>query len=260
MKKLWLIWSVVAMCLVPMVVEAATGILTWPANTVGAEVGGYNVYCGKASGVYNAPIKLGLVTTYSVDLPTLTVDQMYFCAITALGLTGLESGKSNEVSKLVAGVPVVIVPPVVLPVLITDFKAVTVNGKTTLSWTLVGPATLSALRVHKVGTPYDPCTSTVYCPQAGETITSWVSNLAPGDYDAWVHGLVPNNVWNPAQGLKFTVPIPVPVPPAIPGGLKISKATDSEVVITASIADCPNVLATQLVTLTQHTNTITCTK
>lgn len=229
MKKLLL---AILMCMIPVMVEAGTGTLTWTANTE-PDLGGYNVYCGKASGVYNAPIKLGKVTTYTVDLPTLTVDQKYFCAITAYDAAGNESVKSNEVSKTIIGVPVIMLGTP------TNFKAVTVNGKTTLSWDAVPNVTGYLLRIHLKGTPYDPCNTMVVCSPV-ITTRSMELPLPAGDYDAWVHAATSLTVFGPSQGIAFTVPI-LDVPPANPQGLSISKASTDEVIIVAKVVDCRDI-------------------
>ena len=210
---------------------AGKGTLTWNANTE-TDLAGYNVYCGKTSGIYNVPIKLGKVTTYTVDLPTLTVDQKYFCVVTAYDLTGHESGKSNEVNKLIVGVPVIVLGTP------TNFRAVTVNGKTTLSWDAVSNATGYLLRVHKKGTPYEPCNSMVVCSPV-ITTRSMELPLPAGDYDAWVHAATSLTVFGLEQGIVFTVPLDGP--PLSPQGLSISKVSVDEVIIAAKVIDCRNI-------------------
>lgn len=205
--------SILAMCAVllsPVVALADTGILTWLANPE-PDLTGYKLYCGKTSGasdLASMPVVLGKVTTYTVTLPQLRVDQNYFCRLTATG-SGGESTPSNEVTKKIAGV---LAPP-------TNFKAVISGTSTILSWSPVTGAPGYLLRVHKIGTPYDPCSSIAYCGPL-ETATSKTLTLAAGDYDAWVSAADSLTVFGSAQGLTFTVPV-VAVPPSAPTGLKV---------------------------------------
>lgn len=90
-------------------ISAVEALLTWNANTE-SDLAGYKVYQGTVSGQYGPPVTLGLVTSYTLTLPSLAIDQRYFWAITAYDLTGNESSKSAEVSKLVAGDPAQTIP------------------------------------------------------------------------------------------------------------------------------------------------------
>jgi hypothetical protein len=69
--------------------------LLWNANTEG-DLAGYKLYTGTASGVYGQPLTLGLVTTTAVT--ALVSGVTYYFALTAYNASGLESGKSTEVS------------------------------------------------------------------------------------------------------------------------------------------------------------------
>jgi len=98
-----ILFGLLALC--PGVALADTGVLIWDANTE-SDMAGYKVYQSTVSGVYGAPVAtLGLVTTHTLTLPALTVDTRYFYTITAYDLSGNESGKSNEVSKLALVAP-----------------------------------------------------------------------------------------------------------------------------------------------------------
>ena len=66
---------------------------------------GYKVYWGEASGNYTNSLDAGLATVATV--PGLQVGKTYYFAATALYRDDIESGYSNEVSKLI---PVVGVP------------------------------------------------------------------------------------------------------------------------------------------------------
>lgn len=89
-------------------------VFTWNPNTE-SDLAGYKLYQGTVSGKYGPPVDLGNVTTYTLTLPALTVDQTYFFALTAYDKSTNESGKSSEVSKLIVGVvPVPATPPTVV--------------------------------------------------------------------------------------------------------------------------------------------------
>ena len=79
-----------------------TAILAWD-SVADAAVTGYSVYYGTASGVYfqavGSGISAGNVTTYT--LTGLTRGNRYYFAVTAYDTAGLESGYSNEVSKVI---------------------------------------------------------------------------------------------------------------------------------------------------------------
>lgn len=237
--------------------SAADVTLTWNANTE-SDLAGYKLYQGTVSGQYGPPVTLGKVTTYTLTLPSLDVDQSYFWALSAYDLAGNESGKSVELSKLVAGTP----PPPALPTP-TNFTATTLpDGTTRLAWDdmqlPVGTGYL--LRVHADGTSYEPCSSLAWC---GDVFmeTSKILALPAGTYDAWVHSAQSGAVYGPLAGLSFTVTAPVDAPPAPPTGFQIMSATASEVVIVASAKDCTRVVtSTKGTTSAQHMRTVSCVK
>jgi fibronectin type 3 domain-containing protein len=70
--------------------------LYWTGNTE-TDLTGYKVYVGTQPGIYNAPISIGNVTSYTVtNLPT---GRTYYTSITAVDSAGNESLHSAEVSK-----------------------------------------------------------------------------------------------------------------------------------------------------------------
>lgn len=69
--------------------------LAWDPN-IEADLAGYKVYYGIASGTYGNPISVGNVTAYT--LTSLTVGQTYYIVLTAIDTSNNESGYSNEVS------------------------------------------------------------------------------------------------------------------------------------------------------------------
>jgi hypothetical protein len=70
----------------------------------GTEVAGYRVYYGVATGEYTNSVMVGNVTSSTVT--GLASGVTYFFAITAIGVTGLESDFSSEVSY-VPGIPTI---------------------------------------------------------------------------------------------------------------------------------------------------------
>jgi hypothetical protein len=80
---------------------ATSAILTWD-PVVDANLTGYRVYYGTASGTYfqslGSGISVGNATTYTV--PGLAGGTRYYFVVTSLNDTGFESRYSNEVSKL----------------------------------------------------------------------------------------------------------------------------------------------------------------
>ena len=70
--------------------------LSWTADTE-PDLAGYKVYIGTQSGVYNPPIALGTVTTYSAT--NLASGKTYYFCVSAFDSAGNESPCSAEVSK-----------------------------------------------------------------------------------------------------------------------------------------------------------------
>jgi len=68
--------------------------LEWDPNSE-ADLAGYKLHYGLASGSYDTTIDVGNQTTYTIT--DLDVGETYYIAATAYNTTGLESGYSNEV-------------------------------------------------------------------------------------------------------------------------------------------------------------------
>lgn len=86
-------------------------------------------------------------------------------------------------------------------------------GETTFSWNAVPGAAQYAVRIHKVGDPYEPTSSLLaYTTQAG---TSIVRTTAPSSqYDWWVHSVDGSGNLGPSNGALLTTSAsPVPPPP-----------------------------------------------
>ena len=84
---------------------AAEVTLTWDAPDPPSEPIGYRIYQGLASGVYDKHADAGTQMTWTMQ--GLESGKTYYFAATALYRDDIESGYSNEVSKLI---PVVGVP------------------------------------------------------------------------------------------------------------------------------------------------------
>lgn len=208
----------IAVCL-PFLALAGSATLTWNANTE-SDLAGYKLYQGTVSGQYGPPVDLGNVTTYTFTLPTLTTDQTYFWAITAYDFATNESGKSAEVSKLIRGVPAPAPTPTLPPPTNLRYD----NG--TMKWDAVPGATGGYwLRVHEIGTPYDPCSTTLYCNTGIKSLMATSITLAfkPGtQYDAWIHSVAVDGTVSAPQGTSFMTPTsPVDLAPAPPTGLTV---------------------------------------
>lgn len=84
--------------LVAVSASAGQATLSWEANTDPA-VNGYMLYYGQAPGSYASKIDVGRATTYTV--PNLADGKTYYFSATSYDAGRVESGHSNEVSKLV---------------------------------------------------------------------------------------------------------------------------------------------------------------
>ena len=82
--------------------SAAQIRLAWDPNT-DADLAGYMVYYGTASGTYDPPIDVGNATTYTV--PGLTQGVTYYFAVTAYNSSDHESDYSSEVVGMVTSSP-----------------------------------------------------------------------------------------------------------------------------------------------------------
>ena len=156
---------VLVLMLIPIHVMAAdTVTLTWTPNTE-VDLAGYKVYrsltvCPTTGPLPGPPLKdVGKVVTFiDSTIPLGTVDVCY--ALTAYNLSLNESTQSNKVGKkFVVAVP--------LPA-ITNFKY-TVD---TFTWDVMVGAKSYLVRVHEEGTPYEPCSSMIYCNVAGALTTN----------------------------------------------------------------------------------------
>lgn len=95
--------------------------LVWNRST-NADVVGYNIYYGGASGVYTNEISAGNVTTLTV--PGLQDGSTYYFAATAVNSSGVESGFSNVASYTAPALAALLRPAVSL----SGGFSLTVNG------------------------------------------------------------------------------------------------------------------------------------
>ncbi len=119
---------------------AADAILSWSSNTE-SDLAGYRVHYGSTSGSYPNVIDVGLVTSYTVT--GLSAGTYYF-VLTAYNTAGIESGFSNEVSKVIADTA----PPVLSSVAAGSIA----STAATISWTTSEPAT--SLVQYGISTAY----------------------------------------------------------------------------------------------------------
>ncbi len=90
-------------------------------------------------------------------------------------------------------------------------------GLVTVSWNQVSGASAYDLRIHKNGTPYQPCESMVRC--ARQSGTSYTFTADPNStYDWWVHSVAPGGVAGPSNGTAFSTSSGV-TPPVNPNTL-----------------------------------------
>jgi hypothetical protein len=98
-------------------------------------------------------------------------------------------------------------------------------GSTTFSWNAVPGAANYAVRIHKVGNPYEPTSELLaYVTQSGTSITK--TTEASSQYDWWVHSVDGSGNLGPSNGALLTTsassvppppdPDPTPDPPPDP--------------------------------------------
>jgi hypothetical protein len=200
MQKLCL--SMLLLLVLSGVAQADTAVLTWNANPE-SDLAGYKVYQGTISGQYGPPVTLGTVTTYTMTLPQLAVDTIYFWALTAYDTAGNESVKSAPVSKLVAGV-------IVAPLLAGPTNVTFANM--TFTYTLNPSATSTKLYVHEAALPYDWTLAGNFAGLVTGT-SKTVAMKWNTAYDCWLRSVNSDGVEGPPTGVACsTGPAPVTPP------------------------------------------------
>ena len=118
---------------------SANGInLYWSANNT-ADLAGYKVYFGTASGSYGSPVVLGKVTSY--ELTGLQNCTNYYIAITAYDTGGVESGYSSQIivnsgSAVSPGTP-------------TGLTAAAADGAITIRWNQNPECDISSYYIYR---------------------------------------------------------------------------------------------------------------
>ena len=87
-------------------------------------------------------------------------------------------------------------------------------GQITLSWNQVSGAIAYDLRLHKGGTPYNPCESMIFCRRQSQNTATFTAD-PDSTYDWWVHSVNSAGVAGDLQGAGFSVG-PVVNPPEPP--------------------------------------------
>jgi len=104
-------------------------------------------------------------------------------------------------------------PPLVAPTNLSPGNVTIPYGSTTFSWNAVPGASSYAVRIHKVGNPYEPTSELLaYVTQSGTSITKTTEPSA--QYDWWVHAVDGAGALGPSSGALLTTSAsPVPPPP-----------------------------------------------
>lgn len=241
--------------------SAATVTLSWNKNTE-TDLAGYKVYMREEGQVYGAAFSVindKTAATALVNLPDTTVDRKVSFSLTAFDLTGNESGKSNEISKLIAGIVVVVPKPgaIALTVVATGQHSVRIT------WPFVDDGTGKAASVNI---------------RFAAGLIAWGSapsttcTVSPCD----VTGLLTDTDYQ-FQGVAFragtpnvfgVIPAAISVrtlndttPPPPPSGLTISKATIDQVIVVAQASECRQVAVDQTAsTVDQHQLRLNCVR
>jgi hypothetical protein len=207
-------------------------------------IAGFKVYDSVTPGIYGAPIATiasGTATSHTMEIAQRTDATTHYFTITAFKASGVESPRSNEVSKLISALPII----VVIPNPGTPMVSVSNISQTSadVSWLPVDDGTgahaildirLSLATVTNWGEmtsyacPSSPCTINGLLPGHRYSVRA-VAKRVEGKN---VFGLLSNIVTFDTQAEP---------PPVEPTGLTISKATPEEVIISASVLDCPSV-------------------
>lgn len=254
----WLLLSLIVLASAVLVapVLAADVTLSWIANTE-ADLAGYKIYQSTISGQYGAPVAtVGKVTTQTLTLPTLTVDQTYFWTITAYDLAGNESGKSAEVSKLVAGVPAVTKPGT--PVLTVAAK----ETELLVAWEPVSDGAGGTAKIDiRLGSPTDHWGLMVSqsCPSSPCRIAGLTGGTAYQVAAVAYRAETAGNAFGAISAPVLVTTLTPDLPPAQPQGLQVVSATAERVVIVASAKDCRRVTTSTVgSTASQQQRIVTC--
>ena len=232
--------------------------LSWDAHT--GPIAGFKIYDSVTPGVYGAPVATiasSTATSYTIEVARVAAATMHYFTITVFKASGLESLKSNEVSKLISSIPVI--PNPGIPVLtIANISETGVE----VSWGSVDDGMGAQAQVNiRIGrSPNTGWGSMVSqaCPSSPCTITG----LTPGTaYSIQSVAWRPDPVRN-VFGLLSTIVLFTTLaepPPSPPVGLRVTQATPTEVIIQASATDCPSVSTSTIGSSSlMHVRTVSC--
>ena len=150
--------------------------LAWDPNTE-ADLAGYKVYYGIASGTYGSPISVGNVTTYT--LAGLTAGQTYYIALKAYNTSNMESDYSNEVSGVATTLADTTPPTTPTNLTATAVSSSQIN----LSWNAsTDNVAVTGYRIYRGGTQIATSTTTSYSNTGLTPSTTYTYTVAA--YDA----------------------------------------------------------------------------
>src|SRR4029453_6643087 len=165
--------------------QAAQVQLAWDApvqadGTPVPNLAGYKLYSGSQSGQYQAPVSVGLTTTYTVT--NLSAGQTYYFAAKAYDSTGKESAFSNEVSVTVSSAQLSATP-----------ATLTAGGTVTAAWSgIATPTTTDWIGLYSAGAANTAYIDWMYCSCSKTASTARASGscpftvpatLPPGNYE-----------------------------------------------------------------------------
>lgn len=197
---------------------ASSATLTWTQNTE-SDLAGYRIFrdnllCAQL-GPKNLLTQVGKVGSY-LDSTIPDTWGVVSYDMLAFDTSGNDSAKSVCVEKTFA-----VVPPLGSP---TNLRVVVTDVTATIQWDAVDGADSYLLRVHKAGTPYDPCDSMTFCGEV-TALTKVLPVEAGASYDLWVHAKKDDGTISPSSGNSFVVPVPPPdtAPPVAPKDFQVTE-------------------------------------
>ena len=204
-------------------------------------IAGFKIYDTVNPGVYGAPVATitpGTATSHTMEIAQKTDATRHYFTITAFKDSGVESLKSNEVSKLISALPVIVVLPKPLAPVLTLSNITETSAE--VSWLPVddgtGKSALVNVRLSLASTPYWGSMDSLVCPSSPCTIPVLPGKQYRLQAVAW-RAETPKNIFGPfSESVSFTTP---DSPPGEPKGLTVTKATTDEIIISSLVVDCP---------------------
>jgi len=263
MKTLQRVSLMVLCLLMAAVAQAGNTTLTWQKDTDPTATG-YKIYQGTVSGKYGAPIDVGNVTTYSLDLVPGSVDTTYYFAVTAYDAASNESGKSNEVSKLISAA--VIAPSIAKPgtpvLTVTALSATSIQVSAPPVDDGTGQPAVIDVRVAVAPALSNfgwGSTPSANCPTLPCTIPNLTPSTAYGVQAVAGRVSAGSTIFGPLSAVASVTTPALLLPP--PTGLIISSATPESIVIVAAAKDCRAInTSTTGSTKSQLKRIVTCLK